>query len=157
MRSEAVANASCHPPTYLTTPSAVAPIIAVLYLGQILGSPALQTVQLGGYLGLVKGLMPFLFTYALVYNAVPVFRAFWIKGANAKIAKRNKTRRLWRSVLQGGGENVTRKLNAARRFARNIKSIGSQREVYDSGKDIVDSMEERERKEMEEFDRKFKG
>ena len=50
-----------------------------------------------------------------------------------------------------------RKLNAARRFARNIKSIGSQREVYDSGKDIVDSMEERERKEMEEFDRKFKG
>lgn len=78
-------------------------------------SPAMQTVQLGSYLGAVKLFMPFLFTYAIAFNAIPLFRAFRMKSANAKINQRNKTRRLWRSVLENGGEKVQRKLRAAKK------------------------------------------
>jgi len=131
-------------------------LAGVLYLGQILGSPAMQTVQLGSYLGAVKLFMPFLFTYAIAFNAIPLFRAFRMKSANAKINQRNKTRRLWRSVLENGGEKVQRKLRAAKKFAVGMKSVSRKKEVFDSGKDLVESQEERERRELEEFDRKFR-
>ena len=83
-------------------------------MGQVFSSPALQSVQLGGYIGAVKVLMPFLLTYAVAFNAIPVIRAIWNKVENKKIAKRNQTRRLWRAMLEGEGGNVRRKLRAAK-------------------------------------------
>ena len=89
----------------------------------------MQTVQLGSYLGAVKLFMPLLFTYAIAFNAIPLFRAFRMKRANAKINRRNETRRLWRSVLENGGEKVQRKLRAAKKVRR-CKGITTQPVFY---------------------------
>ena len=37
-----------------------------------------------------------------------------------------------------------------------MKSTGGKREVFDSGKDLVESQEERERQSLDQFDAKFR-
>jgi len=89
-----------------------------LYLGNLLGQYAMYGVQLPSYYGLVQSLYPFLLAYALLYNAIPLVRNFWINSVNGKIRERNKIRRKWRTALasavgnsriakktQGGGSN----------------------------------------------------
>ncbi|GMI04613.1 hypothetical protein TrRE_jg7648, partial [Triparma retinervis] len=128
----------------------------VLYLSQLFSSPALQSAQLVGYVGAVRALMPFLLAYAVAFNAVPALRAAWIRRENRRIEGRNRTRRMWRAKLEGGGENVKRKLRAAKKFSQSMKSTGGKREVFDSGKDLVESQEERERQSLDQFDAKFR-
>ena len=130
----------------------------VLYLLTLLSlSPELQTVQLGGVAGLANAISPFLLLYAVFFNFFPIYRFFSNKGANERIAQRNKTRRLWKTVLAEGGANVRRKLKAAKSRSRKMDMVSEKKEIFDSGADIADSMKEKASRELDDFDKRLNG
>lgn len=84
-----------------------------LYLGNLLGQYALYGVRLPSYMGLVQQFFPFLLGYAVLFNAIPLVRKFWVQSQNTKIKARNEARRSWRAVLERKAGSVRRKLAAA--------------------------------------------
>lgn len=67
--------------------------------------------------------MPFLLTYAVGFNLIPVGRWLLNKRANSKIAERNMYRRQWATVGKNGGVEVDRKLKAAKSMTTALKCV----------------------------------
>lgn len=65
--------------------------------------------------------MPFLLTYAIALNVIPLVRWIINKRANGEIERRNGFRRQWADRLRSGGEVVQRKLKAAKAMSRSLK------------------------------------
>lgn len=126
-----------------------------LYLGNILGQYALYGVQLPSYYGLVQQLFPLLLGYAVLFNAIPLVRNFWIQGQNAKIQARNKARKSWKAVLESKAGSVKRKLSAASRFGKRMKQLGSGGRdiVFDTSKEFVEMDTAKEEDAMKDFDK----
>ena len=132
-----------------------------LYLRSLLNSPAMFSVKLGGYFGLVQSAFPLLLGYAILFNAIPIFRFFWLKRENAQIVQRNKIRRTWRTTLEAGGEKIRRKLKAAKGMATSIQSLSGLKSgkkiVFETTTSASDIEVDNEQKLMEEFDKKLSG
>ena len=131
-----------------------------LYLGNLLTSPALYGVQLPSYYGLVQSGFPFLLGYAVLYNAIPLARNFYIKAQNEKIKERNANRRLWRAqILASSTGRIARKLKEAKKMGMKMKQLGASTNgntndiVYDT-RQTADSIEiENEKDALKDFDR----
>lgn len=124
-----------------------------LYLGNLLSQYRLYGVQLPSYFGVVQSGYPFLLAYAVLFNAIPLARNFWIKGQNAEIQKRNSNRRKWRTALSARSGNVGRKLKAAASFATGRKQIKADDVIYDTQRSVQDLKVERSKSEMDDFDK----
>jgi pilus assembly protein TadC len=127
-----------------------------LYLGNLLGQYAIYGVRLPSYMGLVQQFFPLLLGYAVLFNAVPLARNFWINGQNEKIRRRNEVRRSWRARLEEKASDVGRKLLSAARFGKRMRQLGAGGEgdiVFDTsmGSDELDKV--REREAMRDFDK----
>ena len=68
-----------------------------------------------------QGLMPFLLSYAVAFNAIPAARWLFNKRENAKIEERNRSRRRWAEAAKNGSSIVRRKLKAAKAMATKLK------------------------------------
>ncbi|KAL3762758.1 hypothetical protein ACHAW5_002263 [Stephanodiscus triporus] len=131
-----------------------------LYLGNLLGQYATYGVRLPSYMGLVQQFFPFLLGYAVLFNAVPLGRNFWIKSQNEKIRRRNESRRSWRAVLEGKAGGVGRKLLSAARFGKRMRQLGPGGEsdiVFDTSKGLDELDKVREREAMKDFDKVLDG
>ena len=131
-----------------------------LYLGNILSQYAMYGVRLPSYFGIIQQFFPLLLGYAVLFNAIPLVRNFWVNRENAKIKQRNETRKSWKSVLGQGAGGVTRKLGAAARFAKRMRQLGSggQRDViFDTSKDLSEMEDVKERDAMKDFDDLLSG
>jgi hypothetical protein len=124
-----------------------------LYLGNLLNQYRFYGVQLPSYFGVVQSGYPLLLAYAVLFNAIPLVRNFWIKGQNAAIQKRNSNRRKWRTALSDRSGNVGRKLKAAARFATGRKQIKADNVIYDTKQSVQDLKVEKSKSEMDEFDK----
>jgi hypothetical protein len=135
-------------------------LLGALYLGNILASPSLQGVQLPSYFGLVQTSYPFLLIYAILFNAIPLARSFWIKRENQNIRERNRARRSWYTLVQSNigraSGRIARKLRSAQQFGLNMRRLGKNKSdiVYDTSKDIADIEAVKEEQSLQEFDQR---
>lgn len=65
--------------------------------------------------------MPFLLSYAVAFNAIPLVRWIFNRRINSQIDERNKYRRQWATVARNGGVQVERKLKAAKKMNKDLK------------------------------------
>mmetsp|Transcript_11833 Transcript_11833/g.17387 ORF Transcript_11833/g.17387 Transcript_11833/m.17387 type:complete len:395 (+) Transcript_11833:817-2001(+) len=130
-------------------------LLGALYLGNMFSTYAMYGVRLPAYFGVVQSLFPFLLAYAFLFNAIPIARSFWIKGQNEKIQKRNKIRRMWRTVVDGAIGGVGRKLKAASKMGRRMKQLGSGKDdiIFDTGKTFDENAKVKEKISLDEFDK----
>ena len=131
-----------------------------LYLGNVLGQYAAYGVRLPSYMGLVQQSFPLLLGYAVLFNAVPLARNFWIRGQNEKIRRRNESRRSWRAVLEEKAGGVGRKLMSAARFGKRMRQLGAGGDgdiVFDTSKGLGELDKARETKAMKDFDKILDG
>lgn len=82
-------------------------------------------MRLPSYYGIVQSTYPFLLSYAILFNAIPLIRYFWIKRENSIIQKRNKKRRLWNTYIKTSSKTLSRKLKSALSMGKKIKRLGS--------------------------------
>ena len=129
--------------------------IFYFYRFQVLSSPALVGVRLPAWFGLVQSGYPFLLTYAILFNVVPLLRNVYNGRLNGEIEKRNSSRRKWLTYLKGGGGSLKRKLNAAKARGQKMRRLGGKVDrIYDtSSTGIEDLTKERESKDMAAFDK----
>lgn len=126
-----------------------------VYLGQVLASPSLSGVTLGGVFGLAQAGYPLLLAYAILFNVIPLFRSFYINQMNTEIDKRNSARRKWKTYLEVGGTNIRRKLEAAKALKRKMRRIGGKSGediVFDTRDTIENLSKKKEEEEMKRFD-----
>lgn len=77
-------------------------LLGVLKLQTLINNPQLLLVNPALFTVLTK-IFPFLFTYALLYNAIPLFRFLRNKSGNQEIEERNRNRLAWAKYLKAGG------------------------------------------------------
>jgi hypothetical protein len=124
-----------------------------LYLGNLLNQYALFGVKLPSFLGVAQTLYPLLLTYAVLFNAIPIARNFWISSQNAQIQQRNKARRKWRELALKPGTSIIRKLKAAAKFGTNRKLLRGDDIIYDT-KQLASDMEvDKNKKDIDAFDK----
>lgn len=132
-------------------------LLGALYLGNMLGQYALYGVKLPAYYGLVQSAFPFLLSYAVLFNVIPLVRKFWIDRQNTKIEERNKVRRAWRDVLSRAlpGTRIGQKLGAASKLRTKMRRIGASTKeiIFDTSKPVEDIREKKEKTALEEFDK----
>lgn len=129
-----------------------------VYLGNLLGQYALYGVQLPSYMGLVQQGYPLLLAYAVLFNAIPLGRALWIKGKNSQIQTRNSVRTRWKAALEQasrGGGRLGKKLKAAAKMGMRLRQLGSSKEdiLFDTRKPIEDLQVKKSKQELEDFDK----
>jgi hypothetical protein len=116
---------------------------------------------LPSYFGLVQMSYPFLLAYAILFNAIPLARSFWIKQENRKIKGRNKARRSWYTLVQSKVGTVygriASKLRSAQQLGLNMRRLGKSQSdiVYDTSEDISTIDVLREEKSLQEFDQRM--
>jgi len=125
----------------------------VLYLGNLLNQYNLYGVKLPSFLGLAQTLYPGLVVYAILFNAIPLARNFWISKQNAKIQGRNKARRRWKEIAKSGGKRVLRKLKAAAKFATGRKVIKGDDSLYNTKQSSASLQAEKDKRDLDEFDK----
>jgi hypothetical protein len=127
-----------------------------LYLGNILGQYASYGIRLPSYFGLVQSFYPFLLSYAILFNVIPVVRNFWIQKKNDEIRKRNKTRRSWQTALASaaGSSRIGSKLKAAANMGTKVKRVGGSNDIiFDTSQPIEDMEKNKQQLAMEDFDK----
>jgi hypothetical protein len=125
-----------------------------LFLGGQLSSLPVGTV-LPSYLGLTQSLYPLLLVYAITYNVIPLVRSIRIKQANERVEKFNSHRRQWAALLADGGQVVRRKLEAARKFAKDLKVLGNDDVAYTTAKSLAEQNNPKQDPALEAFDRRL--
>lgn len=68
-----------------------------------------------------QGALPFITTYAVLYNVIPLVRWFLLRRRNERIWQRNSFRSDWAARALGGGQWMDRKLKATRSMKRAVK------------------------------------
>ena len=124
-----------------------------LYLGNIFSQYALYGVKLPSFLGLTQSLYPLLLVYAILFNAIPLARNFWIGAQNQMIQQRNIARKKWRSRLASKAGSIGRKLKSAAKFAQQRKQLSSSDVIFDTKTSAVDLQVDRNKQDLDQFDR----
>ena len=131
----------------------IANLGGVLYLGNLFSQYNLYGVQLPSWLGLTQTLYPALVLYAILFNAIPLARNFWIGQKNAEIQGRNKARRKWKEIAKSSGSRVLRKLKAAAKFATGRKTIKADDSLYTTKRSSTNLEAEKNKRDLDEFDK----
>jgi len=129
-------------------------LVGAIYLGTLLRDPSLP-YKVGPQLSLVmKDLFPYLLTYALGYNAIPLIRS-WINTArNKDIEARNYFRTLWAERQQD--PNVKRKILSAQQYRLKEKVITKEKIGYSTSRDLDEQeFDDDERRQFQAFDAKM--
>jgi hypothetical protein len=124
-----------------------------LYLGNLLSQYNLYGVQLPSFLGVTQSLYPLLLAYALLFNAIPLARNFWIGSQNNKIQQRNQSRKKWRAKLESRTGSISRKLRAAAMFVTNRKQIKADDVIYDTQTTASDLEVKKTQNDLDDFDK----
>lgn len=131
-------------------------LLGALYLGNMLNTYALYGVQLPSYFGLVQAGFPLLLSYAVLFNVIPLVRSFWVKAENEKIRRRNKTRQLWKEMLDNNVfTQLGRKLRAAKKMGTNMKQLGAGQDeiIFDTKQSAQEIEKVRQQSALDEFDK----
>lgn len=132
-----------------------------LYLGNLLAQYAAYGVRLPGGYAAVQAGFPFLLGYAVLYNAIPLVRNFWIGRENGKIRQRNKARRSWKTRLASAAssDRIGRKLQAAKKLGMKIRQLGASAKdiIFDTKKPIESLSKEKDDRALAEFDKELSG
>jgi len=131
----------------------VANLGGVLYLGNILGQYNAMGVRLPSFLGVAQTLYPALVAYAILFNAIPLARNFWISQQNAGIQGRNSARRRWKGIAKSGSQKILRKLKAAAKYATNRKLIKGDDSLYNTKQSSSTLQSKKDLSDLDEFDR----
>jgi hypothetical protein len=124
-----------------------------LYLGTQLKQLALYGSQLPSWLGLIQASYPFLVAYAVLFNAIPFARRWWIQQENSRIQERNQRRRMWRSSVKSATGRLLDKLTAAKNYRLKRKNLGASKTIYDTSKALEDVPSSKQQRDMEAFDK----
>jgi len=129
-----------------------------LYLGNLLSSAALYGIRLPSYYGVVQSAYPFLLAYAVLFNAIPVFRNFYIQAENKKIVERNSKRRMWLTKVKTavGGSRLAKKLSSAKKLGTKMKRLGGKDVVYDTKMTSEQMKDTKDKELLTEFDKLLK-
>ena len=131
-------------------------LLGALYLGNMLNTYVLYGVQLPSYFGVVQAGFPFLLSYAVLFNVIPLVRSLWIKVENEKIQRRNKTRRMWKEMLDKNVfTQLGRKLKAARKMGTEMKQLGASPDeiIFDTKQSMEEIDYAKQKNELDEFDK----
>jgi len=131
-------------------------LFGALYLGNMLSTYALYGVRLPSYFGLVQAGFPLLLSYAVLFNVIPLVRSFWIKAENEKIRRRNKTRRMWKEMLDNNVFTyLGRKLKAAKKMGTEMKRLGAGQDeiIFDTKQSIQEVEKVKQQSALDEFDK----
>ena len=128
-------------------------LLGALYLGGQLNFYANYGIKLPDFFGVVQAVYPLLLSYAIAFNAIPLFRSFWINAQNMQIQGRNKKRRLWKTALASGIGRVNRKLQSARMLGTKMKKLGSKDIYFDTAKPMEEIETQKQLDELDEFDK----
>ncbi|CAB9497207.1 expressed unknown protein [Seminavis robusta] len=126
-----------------------------LYLGTQLAQITAAGYSLPGMYGAVAGAFPLLLGYALLYNAIPLVRNFWINQQNAQISARNSLRKQWKTALAESVNTALfkRKLKAAKAMGVKQKRVGSNNVIFDTSKTTLEELgKQKEQAELSAFD-----
>ena len=112
-------------------------------------------IRLPSYMGIIQQFYPLLLGYALLFNAIPLLRNFWIQGQNAKIQRRNEARKSWKALLERNTGSIKRKLAAAARFGRRMRQLGSGSGdvIFNTTMDLSEMEKIKEKDMMKDFDK----
>ncbi len=114
-------------------------LVSALYLSNLLGNPRLaETLQEGGFLGLVNSSMTFLLGYAVLFLSTPAVRYFVLQFLNRGIGDRNQKRFINAEKLQKPSTTLREKLNFARTFATKQEVIDQNNLAYTTEEDLAD-------------------
>jgi hypothetical protein len=135
-------------------------LLGALYLGgrlAPLAATAASMYRVPAWFSLVQTAFPWLLTYAVLFNAIPLFRSWYIRQQNEKIRQRNQVRRLWKAVLNdSSNRELQAKLKATqvarRRLQQQQKLSASKEIVFDTSQPIEELEKRREVDAMKEFD-----
>jgi len=131
----------------------VANLGGVLYLGNLFAQYNSYGARLPSFLGVAQTLYPGLVAYAILFNAIPLARNFWVSQQNASIQGRNKARRRWREIAESGGSKLMRKLKATSKFATNRKVIKGDDSLYDTKQSSTSLQGKKDQVDLDEFDK----
>ena len=128
-----------------------------LYLGNLFSQVA-PLGRLPGWYGTVQAFYPVLLVYAVLFNAIPVARNFWIKGQNEKIRKRNALRQNWKLALADSIQNnskIQKKIQAAKKMGSKMKQIGASEDdiIFDTSQSFEIVKEQKSKDDLDEFDK----
>jgi hypothetical protein len=123
-------------------------LVASLWLGSLLGAPALAG-KLSGFLGFVAGAYGFLLGYAILFLTVPLVRYFVLQIFNAKVASKNQQRIARAQSLQKPNATLKHKLGFARQLATGQKVISADDLAYSTETDLTDQEYAKMLKEMD--------
>ena len=110
------------------------------------------SAELGGYLGWVEAIMPFLLAYGTLFLAIPAYRYFTLGGKNIAVEKRNAFRANRVKVLKSPDTKLQKKIAWAKQFTRK-QVIGKEDVIYSTDRDLIDQKD----LDMDDFDRKLKS
>ncbi|MGA7954785.1 MAG: hypothetical protein WCA07_14825 [Gloeobacterales cyanobacterium] len=108
--------------------------------------------ELGGYLGWVEAIMPFLLAYGTLFLAIPAYRYFTLGSKNIALEKRNAFRANRVKVLKSPDAKLQKKIAWAKQFTRK-QVIGKEDVIYSTDRDMLDQKD----LDMDDFDRKLKS
>jgi hypothetical protein len=110
------------------------------------------SAELGGYLGWVQAIMPFLLAYGTLFLAIPAYRYFTLGSKNIAVEKRNAFRANRVKVLKSPDTKLQNKIAWAKQFTRK-QVIGKEDVIYSTDRDLIDQKD----LDMDDFDRKLKN
>jgi hypothetical protein len=108
--------------------------------------------DLGGYLGWVEAILPFLLVYGTLFLAIPAYRYFTLGGKNIAVEKRNAFRANRVKALKAPNPKLQQKIAWAKQFVRK-QVIGKEDVIYSTDRDLIDQKD----LDMDDFDRKLKS
>jgi hypothetical protein len=110
------------------------------------------SAELGGYLGWVEVILPFLLAYGTLFLAIPAYRYFTLGSKNIAVDKRNAFRSNRIRVLKSPTPALQQKLAWAKQFAKK-QIIGKEDVIYSTDRDLIEQKD----LDMDDFDRKLKS
>jgi len=113
-------------------------LLGVFKIGTLVSNPQFSLVNPGLFTALTK-IYPFLFVYAVLYNAIPLFRFFKNRNKNNIIEERNRNRVVWRDYLKSRNDNLINKMNSARKYIQKTVVV-DEADVFYSTKPTDDKV-----------------
>ncbi len=110
------------------------------------------SAELGGYLGWVEAIMPFLLAYGTLFLAIPAYRYFTLGSKNIAVEKRNAFRSNRVRVLKSPTPALQQKMAWAKQFAKK-QIIGKEDVIYSTDRDLIEQKD----LDMDDFDQKLKS
>lgn len=126
----------------------------VLYLGNLLNQYNVYGIRLPSFLGVAQTIYPALVAYAVLFNAIPLARKYWISSQNGEIVNRNKSRKRWRELTKSKGSAVLRKLKAAKKFVTKRRLLkGDDETIYDTKQSVDKLKNDQQKSQLDDFDK----